>query len=137
MPPSGTRAGPRHPGTHRLADKRVLVADDDADIAEALRIAIEVEGGSATVVHDGRAALHAVRSEAWDAVVLDMMLPGFSGLALAEELATQGGTPPIVMLTANQGHRHREYALSHGVRLYLQKPVALERVVESLASVTR
>lgn len=121
----------------RLAGKRILVVDDDEDICEAMGIALESEGAIVSRAHEGTQALHALREGAWNAIVLDMMLPGFSGLALAEEAAALPEPPPIVMVTANQGSRHREYALAHGVRAYLQKPVALARLVEAVCSIAR
>ncbi len=121
----------------RLEGLRILVADDDDDVREAIQIALESEGAAVKAVGDGHSALHELKSSTWSAVVLDMMLPAFSGLALAEELGSSDASPPIVMITANQGQRHREYALGHGVKIYLQKPVALARLVEALAQVAR
>lgn len=121
----------------RLEGKLVLVVDDDIDIAESMTIALQTEGAVVTAAHDGNVALLSLRTAKWNVVVLDMMLPGFSGLALAEEMNLTDDPPPIVMVTANQGHRHREYALSHGVKAYLQKPVALARLVETVIAAAR
>ncbi len=126
---------PGAPG--KLDGLRILVADDDDDVREAIQIALESEGAKVLAVGDGQSALHELVTGAWSAVVLDMMLPAFSGLALAEELGTKLSSPPIVMITANQGQRHREYALGHGVKIYLQKPVALSRLVDALVRVAR
>lgn len=121
----------------RLEGKQILVVDDDLDIAESMAIALQSEGAFVTAAHDGNSALLSLRTARWSVVVLDMMLPGFSGLALAEEMNLADDPPPIVMVTANQGHRHREYALSHGVKAYLQKPVALARLVETVIAAAR
>ncbi|MEY5033469.1 MAG: hypothetical protein RL354_2500, partial [Planctomycetota bacterium] len=79
-------------------------------------------------------ALHLVREEKPHLLVLDMMLPRSSGLLVLEKLHEERVEIPVVMVTANQGRRHREFALGLGARAYLFKPVSLVRLLETASS---
>ncbi|MDA1007425.1 MAG: response regulator [Planctomycetota bacterium] len=118
-----------------LAGKRVLVVDDEEDVLQGILLALESVGAIGVGRTDGAEALHAAHTEKWDAIVLDMMLPSFSGLALVDEINATPSPPPIIMITANQGQRHRDYATLRGVSGYLQKPVALSRLLAALCGV--
>jgi DNA-binding response OmpR family regulator len=118
--------------TQRLKDRAVLIVDDDEDILSSIELAMRAEGAQTRTVTDGNAALIACQDFEPDAVVLDMMLPKRSGFLVLEKLVAQDVPPVVVMLTANQGKRHQEYAQSIGVHAYLYKPVALERLIDTV-----
>lgn len=117
----------------RLETRHVLIVDDDEDILGSIDLAMRAEGATTALAVDGNAAIAAVHAQRPDAVVLDMMLPRRSGFLVLEKLMEQDAPPVVVMVTANQGKRHMEYAKELGVSDYLYKPIALERLVETLS----
>ncbi len=117
----------------RFASKQILIVDDDPDILEAFEIAFRHEGATVRTATDGVSALMAIREGAPDLMVLDMMLPRSSGLFVLEKLHQDGATLNIIMVTANQGKRHRDFALGLGARAYLFKPVSLPRLLDLAA----
>jgi DNA-binding response OmpR family regulator len=116
----------------RLQDRRILIVDDDEDILASIDLALRTEGAATHTVTDGNAAVTAAHA-GFDAVVLDMMLPRRSGFLVLEKLLEEERRPIVVMVTANQGKRHMEYAKDLGVDAYLVKPVPLERLIDTIA----
>lgn len=117
----------------RLAGTRVLVVDDDADIREAMCLALRAEGATVEDAPDGSVASHLLAARRPDAVVLDLMLPGQSGFTVLERARLGASPVPVVMVTANRGTRHAEMARSLGACAYLVKPVPLARLVDAVA----
>jgi DNA-binding response OmpR family regulator len=114
--------------------KTVLLVDDDRDIAASLRAVLEARGYRVLTAHDGNAGLALAETEQPDLVVVDMMMPHKSGFLVLETLKRRTGGPRVVMITANEGSRHRAYAEMLGADDYLRKPFALD---DFLACVTR
>jgi DNA-binding response OmpR family regulator len=79
---------------------RILIVEDEQHIADGLRFNLEAEGYEADTATEGEAALGKLLSESFDAIVLDIMLPGISGFDVARELRQRGDFTPILMLTA-------------------------------------
>ncbi len=121
----------------QLAGRTILVVDDDADILAAMAIALEAQGAAVVKAPDGVHAWSALGAGGIDAVVLDMMLPQLSGLAILERMGTMSPRPPVVMVTANQGQRHRQFATAQGAAAYFTKPVPLERLIDALCDALR
>jgi DNA-binding response OmpR family regulator len=119
--------------TRRLEDRSVLIVDDDEDVLGSIDLAMRAEGAATVTATDGNAAVSMVYNRRPDAVVLDMMLPKRSGFLVLEKIMTTEDPPVVVMITANKGKRHMEYARTLGVDAYLIKPVALQRLVDTLA----
>ena len=115
----------------RLQGKHVLVVDDDPDVRELILLAMESEGARTTIGEDGNQAITALRSEVPDLMVLDMMLPHRSGFLVLEEISQLEDPPPVIMVTANEGKRHKAYAESLGVSAYLNKPVPMARLLDT------
>jgi len=113
----------------RLADKRILIVDDDPDVLASIDQALQVEGALTQKCSDGNTAVHICESDPPDLVVLDMMLPKRSGFLVLERLKEYKDPPHVIMVTANEGKRHQAYAETLGVDAYLHKPVRLERLV--------
>ena len=67
-----------------------------------------------------------------DLVIVDMMMPKKSGFLVLEKLKSRGGGPPIIMITANEGSRHRAYAEMLGADDYIRKPFAMDKLLESV-----
>jgi DNA-binding response OmpR family regulator len=120
--------------TNRFANRTIAIVDDDPDILQSIELAFRQEGARTLVAGDGLGALHIVREDKPDLVVLDMMLPRSSGLLVLEKLQEDKIAVPVIMLTANQGRRHREFALGLGARAYLFKPVSLVRLLDTAAT---
>jgi DNA-binding response OmpR family regulator len=114
------------------APRTILLIDDDADILAAMRTVLERRGYRVVTASDGNAGLAAAEREGPDLVVVDMMMPKQSGFLVLEKLKSRGGGPPVIMITANEGSRHRAYAESLGADDYLRKPFAMDRLLESI-----
>ena len=113
--------------------KRVLLVDDDAEIIESLRLALEANGYEVLVARDGNQGLALTERENPDLVILDMMMPKRSGFLVLERLRrTQEESPPVIMITANEGNRHKAYAEMLGVDEYLRKPFPMDKLLESV-----
>jgi len=117
----------------RFANRTIAIVDDDPDILQSIELAFRHEGARTLTAPDGLGALHIVREDRPDLLVLDMMLPRSSGLLVLEKLQEEGSSLPVIMVTANQGKRHREFALGLGARAYLCKPVSLVRLLDTAA----
>lgn len=114
--------------------KRVLLVDDDAEIIESLRLALEANGMEVLVARDGNQGLALTEREDPDLVILDMMMPKRSGFLVLERLrrTREEKSPPVIMITANEGNRHKAYAEMLGVDDYLRKPFPMDRLIESV-----
>ncbi len=113
----------------RLADKKVLIVDDDSEVRAAIDHALQAEGALTQTCGDGNTAVRICESDPPDLVVLDMMLPKRSGFLVLEKIKRLERCPRVVMVTANEGKRHQQYAEALGVDGYLLKPVRLERLI--------
>jgi DNA-binding response OmpR family regulator len=114
------------------APKRVLLVDDDPEIIEAIRYALESRGYKIFIARDGNQGLALAESEDPDLVILDMMMPKRSGFLVLEKLRRTRQVPVrVIMITANEGSRHKAYAEMLGVDDYLRKPFAMDKLVES------
>ena len=112
---------------------RVLLVDDDAEIIESMRTVLESKGYEILVARDGNQGLLIAERENPDLVVLDMMMPKRSGFLVLERLRRSRPVPMrVIMITANEGSRHRAYAEMLGVDDYLRKPFAMDRLLDSV-----
>ncbi|MCI0366523.1 MAG: response regulator [Phycisphaerales bacterium] len=118
--------------SQRLQGRSVLIVDDDQDILSSIDLAMRAEGALTTIVTDGNTAVSAWHAGNPDAVVLDMMLPRRSGFLVLEKIMEHPDPPVVVMVTANQGKRHQQYAQNLGVHAYFTKPMPLKRLVDTL-----
>ncbi len=113
----------------RLENKKILVVDDDAEVRAAIDQALQAEGALTQVCGDGNSAVRICEADPPDLVVLDMMLPKRSGFLVLERIKKLEGAPRVIMVTANEGKRHQQYAETLGVDGYILKPVRLERLI--------
>ncbi|REK12951.1 MAG: response regulator [Planctomycetota bacterium] len=113
--------------------QRVLIVDDDNEIVESVRYALESNGFEVMVARDGNQGLAMAEREDPDLVVLDMMMPKRSGFLVLEKLRRTRPVPlRVIMITANEGSRHKAYAEMLGVDDYIRKPFAMDRLMESV-----
>ena len=115
-----------------MADsKTILLIDDDREIITALRTVLEGKGYRVLTAADGNSGLAVAERENPNLVLVDMMMPKKSGFLVLEKLkSTPENKPKVIMITANEGSRHRAYAEMLGVDDYFRKPFALDRMLE-------
>ncbi len=113
--------------------QRILLVDDDHEIVESVRYALEANGFEVLVARDGNQGLAMAEREDPDLVILDMMMPKRSGFLVLEKLRRSRPVPlRVIMITANEGSRHKAYAEMLGVDDYIRKPFAMDRLMESV-----
>jgi len=116
--------------------RTILLVDDDHEIVESMRTVLENKGYRVLVARDGNSGLMVAERENPDLLVLDMMMPKKSGFLVLEKLKSRpGGLIPTIMITGNEGSRHRAYAEMLGVREYIRKPFAMEKLVRAIERV--
>ena len=124
---------PSPPSPSSRATKRILLVDDDREIIESMRIALEAAGYEIVIARDGNQGLAMAEREDPDLVILDMMMPKRSGFLVLEKLRRTRPVPlKIIMVTANEGSRHKAYAEMLGVDDYIRKPFPMDRLLESV-----
>jgi DNA-binding response OmpR family regulator len=115
------------------SEKRILLVDDDAEIIESLRLALEAQDYQVLVARDGNQGLALIERESPDLIILDMMMPKRSGFLVLERLKRLGEKKHrIIMITANEGNRHKAYAEMLGVDDYVRKPFPMDRLIQSV-----
>lgn len=113
--------------------KKILLVDDDVEIVETMQYTLEAKGYKTVVARDGNQGLAMAEREDPDLVILDMMMPKRSGFLVLEKLRRTRPVPVrIIMITANEGSRHKAYAEMLGVDDYLRKPFAMDRLLASV-----
>ena len=117
--------------------RRVLVVDDEANIAELVATALRYEGFEVRTAADGAGALAAVRDLAPDLVVLDVMLPDTDGFELQARIRGDGRHVPVLFLTARDAIEDRVRGLTLGADDYMTKPFSLEELVARVHAVLR
>src|SRR4051795_4050051 len=117
---------------------KILIADDERAVREALQRALELEGYEIELAADGREALERLEHDAQpDAVVLDVLMPGMDGLEVARTMRRSGSRGPILMLTARTQVEDRVEGLDAGADDYVTKPFALEELLARLRALLR
>ena len=129
----------RHPQLTRAdgSPLRVLVVDDEPNIAELLRMALRYEGWDVEVALTGSKAVSTAKATKPDAVVLDMMLPDFDGMEVLSRLRAQRSDVPVLFLTARDSVEDRVAGLTAGGDDYVTKPFSLEELVARLRALMR
>jgi DNA-binding response OmpR family regulator len=117
-------------------NERILIAEDEDAIAEALSYALRAEGYEVEAVRDGAAALEEASSREYDLLVLDLLLPTLPGLEVARRLREEGPIP-ILMLTARDGEVDRVLGLEVGADDYVTKPFSMAEVVARVRALLR
>jgi len=116
---------------------RLLVVEDERDLALSLRRGLRAEGYAVDVAHDGREGLHLAGLNAYDAIVLDVMLPGLNGYRVCAQLRRDAVTTPVLMLTAKDGEYDEAEALDTGADDYLAKPFSYVVLLARLRALIR
>lgn len=116
---------------------RVLIIEDDEKTASFVGKALRAEGFAVDVCHDGEDGLHLAETTPYDALVLDIMLPGRDGLSVLRQLRDRGSSLPILLLSARGEVRERVDGLNAGADDYLPKPFALAELVARVRAMGR
>ncbi len=114
--------------------KTILIVDDDPDIVTSIEACLDETSAKVESANDGNKAVSLSEKLKPDLVILDIMLPRKSGFLVLEALRKgkkASDKPYVIMITGNQGQRHRQYAEALGVHEYLNKPFAMERLIEA------
>jgi DNA-binding response OmpR family regulator len=115
----------------------ILVIEDDADIANVVRLHLEDAGYEVTVAADGLQGAAIAGARRFDLLILDLMLPGIDGLEICRRLAGGGERTPILMLTARSGEYERVLGLELGADDYLTKPFSVLELMARVKAVLR
>jgi DNA-binding response OmpR family regulator len=110
------------------ASKHILVVEDDADIADLLRLNLADEGYAVAVAPDGETAIAQLGAANWHAVILDLMLPGMDGMAVCRHIRTLPHYTPIIIVSAKSAETERILGLEQGADDYITKPFSLQEV---------
>ena len=116
---------------------RVLIVEDEVKMAAALRRGLEAEGIVADIASRGEEALWMARATEFDAVVLDLMLPGIDGFETCRRLRADQVWTPILMLTARDSVEDRVRGLDQGADDYLTKPFSIAELMARLRALAR
>ncbi len=116
---------------------RVLVVDDEERFAAAVRLGLEAEGIAVDVAHSGTDGLWRARENSYDAILLDIMMPGMSGYRVCQTLRDEGDWTPVLMLTAKDGEWDEVEALDTGADDYLTKPFSSAVLLARLRALVR
>lgn len=119
--------------------RKILVVEDERDLAELLVYNLKKNGYVATATHDGQSALNAFRTTPPDLIILDLMLPGMSGIEIARQIRTnpKGAAVPIIMLTARADEADQLAGLSVGADDYVTKPFSMKVLLARVAAMLR
>lgn len=118
----------------KLEGRSILVVDDDPDVVTTVRVAFESSGAEVTTARDGNKAVELAKKINPDLIILDMMMPKRSGFLVLESIKPDHDPktkPHVIMITANEGKRHEQYARYLGVDDYVNKPFSIEQLLET------
>jgi DNA-binding response OmpR family regulator len=115
--------------------KTILIVDDDRELNDGLRAVLERQGYQVIQAGNGIQAKEAVYRHRPDLVILDMMMPRMGGFPVLEHFKDKPDAPPIIMITANEGSRHKAYAEMLGVVTYIRKPFAMDELLEQVGKI--
>lgn len=116
---------------------RILIAEDEVGIAKALKLVLEKNRFAVDMVHNGLDALEYMLSVSYDAVVLDIMMPGLDGLEVLKRAREKGITAPVLFLTAKAEVEDRIAGLDAGADDYLPKPFVMGEFLSRVRALTR
>jgi two-component system alkaline phosphatase synthesis response regulator PhoP len=116
---------------------RILLVEDEPNLARGIRENLEAEGYHVDVLGDGRVALTRIRQEEFNLIVLDVMLPGMDGFSVCETMRREGRDTPVLFLTAKGGPNDRIRGLEAGGDDYLPKPFQLRELLLRVSAILR
>ena len=118
-------------------ETKILVVEDEEKISRLLEIELEIEGYRVSRYGNGIDALEAYRREKWDLVLLDIMLPGMSGIELLRRIRAQDAQTPVILLTAKGSVEDKVSGLDYGANDYVTKPFQIEELLARIRASLR
>ncbi len=115
-----------------MAGEKILLIEDDREIQNTLKTVLEGVGYRVTVASNGADGQRIIQEESPALVITDMMMPRMGGFPVLEYLKTVENPPKVIMITANEGGRHKAYAEMLGAVDYLRKPFAMDVMLDSV-----
>ena len=115
-----------------MPGETILVIEDDREVANTVQAVLKAAGYNVLSAANGHDGQLLVESRHPDLVVTDMMMPRIGGFPVLEHLGQMENSPAVIMMTANEGSRHKAYAEMLGVVDYLRKPFAMEVLLDSV-----
>ena len=112
--------------------KTILLVDDDYELSDGLRLILEKNGYKVLQARDGVQGRQLIYNQRPDLVIIDMMMPKMGGYPVLEHFRGKEDVPPFIMMTANEGQRHKAYAEYLGVVDYLRKPFSMDELLEAV-----
>lgn len=116
---------------------KIIVVEDDQDVAGQVRLLLSHEHHTVETVHDGHEASAALRTFEYDVIILDWELPGLTGVEICREYRSRGGASPILMLTGKDSVDDKELGLDTGADDYLTKPFQLKELAARVRALLR
>jgi DNA-binding response OmpR family regulator len=116
--------------------KKILVVEDEKNLARFIELELKYEGYEVETVFDGRDGLEKALQEDWDLILLDLMLPGLNGMEICRRIRHMKDTP-VIMITARDSVMDRVSGLDSGADDYIVKPFAIEELLARLRSIFR
>ena len=116
---------------------KLLIADDERDIADAIGIILQYSGFDSDIAYDGKQALELAQKNVYDGIILDIMMPGLDGIQVLTRLRAEGDVTPILMLTAKAEVEDRIQGLEQGADDYLAKPFDKGELIARIKVMTR
>ncbi|MFB0847206.1 response regulator transcription factor [Paenibacillus oleatilyticus] len=117
--------------------KRILIVEDERNFARFMELELMHQGYAVTVVGSGQEGLETATRDAWDAILLDAMLPGLHGFEVCRGIRRAGFATPVIILTARDSVMDRVSGLDSGADDYLPKPFAIEELLARIRAVLR
>lgn len=108
---------------------RILIAEDDHTIAQAIKKGLEQEAFAVDVAHGGEDGYNTARTEEYDLIILDILLPGMSGIGITQQLRREALHTPILMLSAKDQVQDKINGLNTGADDYIAKPFSFEELL--------
>ena len=116
---------------------RILVVEDERKIASFIRLGLSEQGFDVEVCSNGTDAHDFIQTRTYDAIVMDIMLPGRDGLSILRAMREKGDVTPVILVTARSGLNERIDGLNIGADDYLTKPFYIEELIARLHAITR
>ena len=115
-----------------MSAKKIVVIEDDREISNTVQTVLRAAGYDVSAATNGNDGRKLITSKQPDLVLTDMMMPRMGGFPVLEFLSELENPPKVIMMTANEGSRHKAYAEMLGVVDYLRKPFAMEVLIDSV-----
>ncbi|NBR04226.1 MAG: response regulator [Planctomycetes bacterium] len=112
--------------------KTILLVDDDYELSDGLKLILEKSGYKVLQARDGVQGRQLIYNQRPDLVIIDMMMPKMGGYPVLEHFRGKQDVPPFIMMTANEGQRHKAYAEYLGVVDYLRKPFSMDELLDAV-----